>query len=957
METYLAEMHKNSEGKYANFITEVGSDVIARTEPDIHAYLESKHLAQAEASTKLNIKMAEQAYENETDPNKKKLIREQINRDVSNLIALGLAPKNTLKSVAIGLDSIDANHYINDLISSTSDARKLDQINLFLASGNPDDLLKTNFSDIEVRRLAIERRQLDSGQRNKLKTAANQRSTLIDENEAREDALIRNKVQENELFHISDAINFTTEWFNSEDTDPSDKTLTDMGYEIYEDFVDRNPNIALSSPTAKKVKQEILNTLVNNIISPAFRQVTNKNLQRIVGSDAFASLIFNQYWNTPSENRTDEVNKLIGQLKGTPQLKILMNTFERLAKEGVPSSSLSTIYRDRRSSLANPLTQTQIKKQALIESLETDGNQPDNGSPINSTSKEVKDWTSQYIAKNLGLGNNWATDLDFNTLMSNPQFTSVFNNSLKQGILPSALEAELKKAHPSEAALRLGFLAMNVPSYSRNEMNELVRSGTRNVLTSNEGMSDISKKLFAIGAALQGGMAGDKSFQSLGEAWATIGEFKQIDPNSTVTQMLSRRVSLMDGYDKLGKNIDPYQALQKDIDKWVFAEGYGEVILAQVKSQVDYMIMVGAEFTDTDLKKTIDSYLEANVGMDGVVVDSTNYNNPGKSIFSLDKVFPNAGIALAFVNSLEHKINAGMPEGSPVYMFMGLPGFNREFGNEVLKNERINFDRGDPNNLNDDRFVARHITEGGKEVLVEKRGGHIYHVSDGNIKLGNLFNEKSAIGMTPVHVGGYNVAVAEKAYYQSDDTLLKAGESLEVKQLYLHPLGTSLNKGLRGPDSYFDIRYLIVEKAPGGGFRAFKSPDGNINTIVSPKDFRGAVDSYSGAFELAHSMTEAETKAFEMKLKHKNDPDWIPGGWGNKVKETNDAIIRLGISLFQNINKSIHDAPIGSRRNLARQFDLEWNLGEIKNRRLNDSNIRGGLWDIGEIGPAKEDGN
>jgi hypothetical protein len=683
-----------------------------------------------------------------------------------------------------------------------------------------------------------------------------------------------------------------------------------MGYQIYEEFVDRNPNIALSIPTAKKVKQEIFNTLVNNIISPAFRQVTDKNLQRIAGSDEFASLIFNQYWNTPSENRTDEVNKLITELKETPQLKILMNTFERLAKEGVPSSSLSTIYRDRRPSLANPLTQTQIKQQAIIESVTTlNGEQSDSGPLIDPSSKLAKDTLSQYIATTLGLGNNWATDSDFNTLMSNPQFTLVFQNSLKRGILPSALEAELKKAHPSEAALRLGFLAMNVPSYSRNEMNELVRSGTKNVLTSTEGMSDISKKLFAIGAALQGGMAGDKSFQSLGEAWATIGEFKQIDPNSTFTQMLSRRVSLMDGYDKEDKNIDPYQALQKDIDEWVFEEGYGEVILAQVKSQVDYMIMVGAEFTKKDLKKTIDSYLEANVGMDGVVVDSTNYKNPGKSIFSLDKVFPNAGIALAFLNSLEHKINAGMPEGSPVYMFMGLPGFNREFGNEFLEDARINFDRGDPNNLNDDRFIARHITEGGKEVLIEKRGGHIYYVSDGNIKLRNLFNEKPALGMTPVHVGGYKVAVPEEAHYQLGDTLLKAGEALEVKQLYLHPLGTTLNRGLRGPDSYFDIRYLIVEKAPGGGFRAFKSPDGNINTIVSPKDFRGAVDSYSGAFQLAHSPTEAEIKAFEMKKKHKNDPDWIPGGWESKVRKTNDAIIRLGIRSFQTINKRIHDAP------------------------------------------------
>jgi hypothetical protein len=247
---------------------------------------------------------------------------------------------------------------------------------------------------------------------------------------------------------------------------------------------------------------------------------------------------------------------------------------------------------------------------------------------------------------------------------------------------------------------------------------------------------------------------------------------------------------------------------------------------------------------------------------------------------------------------------------------MGLPGFNREFGNEFLEDARINFDRGDPNNLNDDRFVARHITEGGKEVLVEKRGGHIIQVYDGNVKegflgmkLGNLFNEKPVGKWTPVHVGGYNVAVPEEAHYQSDDTLLKAGESLEVKQLYLHPLGTSLNKGLRGPDSYFDIRYLIVEKAPGGGFRAFKSPDGNINTIVSPKDFRGAVDSYSGAFQLAHSPTEAEIKAFEMEKKHKNDPDWIPGGWESKVRKTNDTIIRLGIRSFQNINKRIHDAP------------------------------------------------
>ena len=53
MENYLVQMHKNSEGAYANFIKEVGSNTIAATEPNILSYLESKHIAQNNAFYKI----------------------------------------------------------------------------------------------------------------------------------------------------------------------------------------------------------------------------------------------------------------------------------------------------------------------------------------------------------------------------------------------------------------------------------------------------------------------------------------------------------------------------------------------------------------------------------------------------------------------------------------------------------------------------------------------------------------------------------------------------------------------------------------------------------------------------------------------------------------------------------------------------------------------------------------
>ena len=93
MQTYLAEMHQNQKGAYAEFIKEVGSNTIAATEPNILSYLESKHIAQNNAFYKLERQKLLNAFVTADEPTKNEIINQLY--DLTQIqIELGEVPKN-----------------------------------------------------------------------------------------------------------------------------------------------------------------------------------------------------------------------------------------------------------------------------------------------------------------------------------------------------------------------------------------------------------------------------------------------------------------------------------------------------------------------------------------------------------------------------------------------------------------------------------------------------------------------------------------------------------------------------------------------------------------------------------------------------------------------------------------------------------------------------------------------
>ena len=918
MENYLVQMHKNSEGAYANFIKEVGSNTIAATEPNILSYLESKHIAQNNAFYKIEKQRllnrfvtADEATKNQIYSQLKELTQLQIDS--------GQLPKNALVADDFAMRRISTMQWA----SSTIDDMNKDQIasfqELLKAPHRVEKLDELGFNEEQKKFWNDNKQFLDIADLNSLFTYGNHNRAEIDRLETENLNDIVDDISNNAP-DISETVLKSINNLKLDDFDIDN--LDALASFTYGDTLEKYPNLNIDDPRIAKFNNEQIKFIKSKILerytAPIYGSLSNDDEQafdRIGGFD----LVKNKSFVTNYENLSKDDQIAYDYIvENTDGGKEILDTLHNLYKEGVDANSIITQFMSSTQFWTPPLTETQISKEKLKQQVIS----PDNGIALDSDSKEIQEIANEHINEawldSIPDKSNYPYSAWYNdpTSFDNEEVTNRIKISFDKGIIPIDLLNALKSSNPSETALKYATFAQN--HFTINADGNPV---FKNLLLGVEGLGDFNRKLAAVNSAMTFGITSPipelkdmdseelvegtgKFLTSLTEGMNNINMFHNQNPNQPLGVKLNNQARILGFGTSKNDYEDAYKIFKKTINNELFDKN--PVLLAGFQNIGDYMLMVGTKIDEAGLKQMIEDYVKINTRKDGIVFDTFN-SQPSESIFGLDLVFKSPEMSYAFTNSVEMMVNKSFFEAAlkldddksgdyydkiPSYYFEHNPNnLSREEVNDIFLQNRVDWDVGNELFLSDDRVISREIISGGKETITKKYSN------------GNIISLTGTIFPIP---GFYKKEVPEETIYDPRESFGKNRFKLtkvNAKKLFLIPLPYSKGRDINAPESVFDLEYIVAVQSSGGGLKPLINPTNGITFTVNPKSFKEAVNSYNEVKKLV-SLNEAEKKAYLVNKQNANNPEWQ-----KKVgpfKQVSDKAIKHGIEIFHILNKKMH---------------------------------------------------
>jgi len=914
MENYLVQMHKNSEGAYANFIKEVGSNTIAATEPNILSYLESKHIAQTKSFFKLEVQKLKNRFATASKQERAE-IEAKLGELYQNMIDSGLAPKNAKDDVKYDLGRIKALQGFSDIIQSL-DKSKLEIMNDWLAAPYNINLL----SELDLKQedqtfINKQRKYLGLSELNSLRSYTNQEITDRNQLEAEQNKIAFNSIIEDEP-EIVEKIQSDINAIKSVDLDNLD-TQVDV---VLQKLKNEYPSFELNTPQITSMLTKYRNTIESALISksiiPIIGALDNEEeilFRRRGGFDLVTSQAFVTNYTTLND---DDQIKYDSIIKAVPEAKKIFDTLHELSQRGIAPKAIVQSFKDLSSNWTRDITEAQKNlNQKKANFVDPDFGQaftPDKSNQTLAHDIIQEEWLKSkgeeaFIYEN----QSWVNDPN---VFNNESVMQFYNLSLSRGIVPQSLVDAVKSNNISETTHRLLLRAQNFQTSTASGV-----PITQNILNNVEGMKSYNQKLSAVMSAIRLGITSPiaelKNYETeelvegtglsllnISEGFQKIRSFTDNDPNSELSELLNRQAKRM--------QFKNYAALRTDIFNELSNEN--PALLRDFNNIVDYMLMVGTEFDKTSLQSMIKDYLQVNTRADGIVVDSLNFKAGGKSIYALELVAGSGEMAYAMANSLEQYINNEYKEAGLPNLFhfnFDKDSITEDEANNIFFSNRVTFDVGLLDDLGDDRVIVRTITEGGKKAETIK-------LSNGILSRMPTYT----IGTMGSNIAGedfYYQAVPEKTVYDPSATFAsnKAGQ-----KLYLVPLPQSLRGELDTEESYFDLQYMVAVQSPGGGLQPLVNPNTRSVFTFNPKVFSNAIESYQSAVASA-SLNEAEINAYQLNRINADNPEW-QRKIGVPEKISDKAII-FGIDTFNFINKQIHEM-------MEHSINMQKNTGSMK---------------------------
>ena len=914
MQTYLAEMHQNQKGAYAEFIKEVGSNTIAATEPNILSYLESKHIAQNNAFYKLERQKLLNAFVTADEPTKNEIMNQLY--DLTQIqIELGEVPKNAHDIDEAATKRIATMQWSQGKVDDMNPEQIMRFQELLKAPFRTELLDEIGFTDAEKTFWNDNKQFLDTPDLNAIFTYGNHNRAEIEriERESLNDSVDNiNSNASNIGDEVLKSINDLT--LNNFDLE----NLDQLASITYADVKTKYPDLNIDDPRIAGYNIKNLGIIKSAILerytAPIYGALSNDDEQsfaEVGGFDLVKNKSFLNNYQTLSDSDQRKYNFIVDNIDGG---KEILDTLHDLYKKGVDPNTIISQFTSSTQYWTPPLTETQKNKQLLISKVTG----PLTGEAIDTDSKEVQEIANNHINEawinSIPDPANYQYSAWYNdpNSFNNEEISERVKNSFDKGILPEGLKNAIKSGNPSETALVYASLAQNHLTVNADGTTII-----KNLLLGVEGMVDFNKKLAAVNSALTLGITSPiaelksltedkivegtgKSLTSFTEGFNNINLFQNLDPNQPLGVKLNNQARRL-GFGT-GDDDNAYRNFKKIINNKLINES--PVLLANFQSIGDYMLMVGTQIDQSGLEQMIDDYVEINTRKDGIVFDSFS-SSPAKSIFGLELVMKSPEMAYAFSNSIEFMVNqsffAAAGEGKvnyedvPAYYFEHDPNnlTNEEVNNIFLEN-RVDWDRGNLINLSDDRVIARHLVKGGEEAIVTKyRNGLVI----------------SLFGTVQRMPGFYYKAEPQDALYddkKSFENLLDNHHMVKknAKKIFLIPLPNSKGRDINSPESVFELEYIVAEEASGGGLKPLINPTNGVVFTVNPKDFRQSIDSYNEIKKLV-SLNQAEKKAYILNKNNADNPEWQ-----KKIgpyKEISDKVIRNGIEIFDILNQELHE--------------------------------------------------
>ena len=975
MKTYLSEMHQNSSGQYAEFIKEVGGNTIAATEPSILSYLESKHLSDTKSYFSLERSQLLQAYNATTDPNTKALLKKQLVELTDNVQSLGLIPKNSKEALMFELSSMDGYNTFKNIIGKTKDKNLLSNVQTFLLTNNPS--LLNGFSNKEKKELLNARASLDNQQLNSINSIANGVKTRIQSAENAFESEQSNRAVENANPIVSSAQQFvfSLPLFDPATDDDLGDFLISQSETAFAEISSQFPYLASNPSVINRVKTNIRIAQTDRYLASAFGRFSDEEEIRFVelgGGD----LINNAYYSLPGQQPTsdDDKNAYEALKEASPNFKNLFETIEELSSAGVSTQSITGAYNQRTKNWVTSPTSTELKKIKIVNNLTQNNGQVFDGSTedYRNAAGDLMQTTYESSVlsedENAQLSADWINDP---TVFENQKVMDLFGQLLDKGTVPNQLIAAIKSNNMSETAYVLASIAQQHITYRPNDKTPVVRNVLKNV----PGTKLFNEKLYAVNSLLKLGLTSPipdyvngklvegtgKAITSFTEAFELMNTFDIKDDSPFLDKL--NRAAKFTGF-KVDGNQSPLQQINEIIDESLIEE-YPSLI-QDFRNVTEYMLMVGTKFDKDSLKTMIKDYVEINTGSDGIVYDGFNTVNPHKSIFSLNQIFSQPEVAVAFTQSIEHLVNKqfnnyyfnqvfdvenqkmrpGYEQYNDVedafifnkdkvqttFFSFNPSGMTDREADDVYFKKRIDFDFGDLDSLSDDRVIMRTFM-GGTGVTLEKKGGRYIRTYDPEGK-GFLFNDPLNPPYKQELIDYYlqyeanqaeyskNKAISQDVFGEFGSALIRGepyeidigedGEKLTladnstIRNMFLIPLPNKFGTNINAEESVFDITYMVAVSSPGGGLKPLLNPQDGNTFIINPKDFLGAVESFGDAYKKA-IMTPGEIEAAEKNRANQNDPRFIRQE--SLTEKVVDSTIKQSIKFFNLLNNNIHKLP------------------------------------------------
>ncbi len=954
MKTYLASMHKESSGQYAEFIKEVGGNTIAATEPNILAYIESKQLSQTKSFIGLERSRLLQVYNTAFDPAKKAAAKKQLEELTEKGIALQLLPKNAKDALSFELSSIDGFNTFRSIIGNSDNTKELSNLQTYLLTNNPS--LLNGFGKEKKEQIIEARQSLDNQQVNAINSTANQAKTRINNVQNEFEREQSNLAVENANSIVAKATQIVFDQpINTEGLflEEFESSLA-KAYELVVKEHEFGSTLAFNPSVANRVKTNIRNAQTDRYLASAFALLSDEE-ERLFTTYGGNNLINNAYYSLPNQRPiSSEDQNIYNQLvELSPNFENLFNTVEELSAAGVPTSSITQVFNSRTKNWTQPYTTSEQKKLEIIQNLTEN-----TGKVFDGTTKDYQSAAGdlmQTVYQNSSLVTDAETGQFLGDFINDPrifdnqEIMDTYGRMLDQGALPIQIINAIKSNNVSETVYKLATIAQQHITYRGNNQLPVVR----NVLNNIPGIQTFNEKLYAVNSLLKLGITSGipdydsngklvegtgKAIESYTEAFELMNNF-DIKDNSPFIDKLNRAAKFAGFKDKGNKS--PMQQIYDSIDK-ILIDEY-PTLVNDFRNVAEYMLMVGTKFDENTLKTMIKDYVEINTGSDGIVYDSANVTNPHRSVFALNQIFKQPEIAVAFTKSIESLVNlqylkayqntffdfekeelnnnykkynsledALLNEKLTFFTFKNSEMTDQE-AEDIFFKKRVDFNFGEYDDLSDDRFIMRSYTGGAKANLEKKGGKYIFtYDREGS---GLLPMEKTLVDYYYQYEGDPALFSTKGSFEKSVGTnfekqiMSQEIGSSTIQNMFLIPLPNKIGTSLFAEESIFDIQYIVAIKSPGGGLRPLINPNDGSSFMIDPKDFKNAVETFDESYKKA-ILTPGEKEAYKLNKLNADNPDFQKPV--TLREDIVDKTIKFNLKAFEFLNNGIHGYPFDS---------------------------------------------